>query len=78
MPNSRGARCTVRYTAAVSSSSLAGMQPTFRQVPPSLPFSMRAMLRPADAPYSAVAYPPGPPPMTTTSKVSAVGTTSSM
>ena len=34
---------TVRATDAVSSSSLAGMQPTFRQVPPSRPRSTRAM-----------------------------------
>ena len=37
-------------TDAVSSSSLAGMQPTFKQVPPILPFSMRAIESPADAP----------------------------
>ena len=49
------ASLTCRYVAAVSSSSLAGMQPTFRHVPPSLPFSIMAILRPADAPYSAVA-----------------------
>ena len=39
-----------RRTAAVSSSSLAGMQPTWRQVPPTLAFSMMAMSSPADAP----------------------------
>ena len=44
------ASSTARRTAAVSSSSLAGMQPTLRQVPPSLPFSIRAIDRPADAP----------------------------
>src|SRR3954454_24170366 len=43
------------------------MQPTCRQVPPTLLFSMMAMSRPADAPYSAAAYPPGPPPMMATS-----------
>ena len=41
---------TVRCTAAVSSSSLAGMQPTCRQVPPTLLRSISAMSRPAAAP----------------------------
>ncbi len=49
MPNS-AASLTVRNTAAVSSSSLAGMQPTCRQVPPTLSFSIMAMFSPADAP----------------------------
>jgi hypothetical protein len=41
---------TVRKTWAVSSSSLAGMQPRCRQVPPALSFSTIAIRRPADAP----------------------------
>ncbi|CAB4640978.1 unannotated protein [freshwater metagenome] len=65
-----------RRIDAVSRSSLAGMQPTLRQVPPMRFFSIRAMLSPADAPYSAAAYPPGPPPMMTTSKFSVIRTTS--
>ncbi len=41
---------TVRHTAAASSSSFAGMHPRFRQVPPTLSFSTRAMCNPAAAP----------------------------
>ena len=48
-PNSL-APATVRNTEAVSSSSLAGMQPRLRQVPPTRPFSTMAMRRPAAAP----------------------------
>jgi hypothetical protein len=44
------ASVTCTNVAAVSRSSLAGMHPTLRQVPPSFPFSIIAMLRPADAP----------------------------
>ena len=62
-PNSP-ALATVRYTEAASRSSLAGMQPTCRQVPPTLFFSTTPTSRPALAPYRAAAYPPGPPPMT--------------
>ena len=46
---------TVRTIAAVSSSSLAGMQPRCRQVPPILSNSTSPTSRPADAPYSAAA-----------------------
>ena len=46
---------TVRTIAAVSSSSLAGMQPRCRQVPPILSISTSATSSPADAPYSAAA-----------------------
>src|SRR5271157_6135953 len=55
------------------------MQPRCRQVPPTLSRSTMAIESPAAAPYSAVAYPPGPPPMTTTSNsgVSLVVTTTS-
>ena len=66
MPKS--AACSaVRSTSAVCSSALAGMQPRLRQVPPTLSRSTNATDRPADAPYSAAAYPPGPPPTTTRS-----------
>jgi hypothetical protein len=51
----------LRYT------SLAGIQPRCRQVPPMVSRSTIAILSPAEAPYSAAAYPPGPPPSTTTS-----------
>jgi hypothetical protein len=46
---------TVRYTAAVSSSSLAGMQPRCRHVPPTRSRSTMPIDRPAAAPYSAAA-----------------------
>ena len=50
------------------SSALLGMQPTLRQVPPRVArFSTQATLNPSWAPRSAHTYPPGPPPMTTTS-----------
>ena len=39
-----------RRTEAVSRSSLAGTHPTWRQVPPTLAFSMSAILSPAEAP----------------------------
>ena len=48
-PNSP-ARATVLKTEAVSSSSLAGMQPTCRQVPPTRSFSTRPTSSPAAAP----------------------------
>ena len=72
-----GARWIVRSTSAVCRSSLAGMQPRCRHVPPTRPSSTRATSRPAAAPYSAVAYPAGPPPRTTTSNCSARTATSS-
>ena len=46
----RSASPAVADIAAVSRSSLAGMHPTCRQVPPTLSFSIIAMCRPADAP----------------------------
>ncbi len=51
------------------------MHPRFRQVPPSASFSMRATCMPAEAAYSAAAYPPGPPPMTTRSNDSLTAAT---
>ena len=48
-PNSL-APATVRNTLAVSSNSLAGMQPRWRQVPPTLSFSTMATVSPAAAP----------------------------
>ena len=53
-PNS-AAWPTAWKTAAVSSSSLAGMQPTCRHVPPSLERSTRPTSSPALAAYSAEA-----------------------
>src|SRR4051794_21081226 len=52
------------------------MHPRTKHVPPNVSISTTAQLRPAEAPYSAAAYPPGPPPITTRSNCSAVGTTS--
>ena len=52
MPNS-AACSTWRCTAAVSRNALAGMHPRFKHVPPNASFSIIAILRPADAPYSA-------------------------
>src|SRR5690348_13819202 len=54
-------------SSAVCSSALVGTQPRCRQVPPSLSRSTRATLRPSWAARSAAAYPPLPPPRTTTS-----------
>ena len=45
-----------------------GMQPTFRQVPPSVAFfSTTATFMPSCAARTAQTYPPGPVPMTTRS-----------
>ena len=52
MPKS-AAWLAVRYTSAVCSSAFAGMQPRFRQVPPTLSRSTMAMLSPAEAPYGS-------------------------
>ena len=52
------------------------MQPRCRHVPPTRRSSTSATSRPAAAPYSAVAYPAGPPPRTTTSNCSARTATS--
>ena len=48
------------------SSAFEGMQPTFRQVPPSVPrFSTQAVFRPSCGAQIAMrTYPPGPPPIT--------------
>ena len=41
--------------------ALDGMQPTFKQVPPSAPrFSMHAVRKPSCAALMAATYPPGP------------------
>jgi len=57
-----------------SSNDFDGMQPTFRQVPPifclpleSSSYSMQATFIPSWADFIAATYPPGPPPITTTS-----------
>ena len=69
---------TVRNTWAVSRSSLAGMHPTFKQVPPRARYSISPMSSPIPAPYRAAAYPPGPPPITMTSWCASVALTSSV
>src|SRR5688572_20898757 len=48
-------------------SALDGMQPTFRQTPPTRSRSTRVTVRPAAAARRAAEYPPGPPPMTSRS-----------
>ncbi len=54
----------VSKISAVCSSTLVGMQPTCRQVPPRKgSFSTTAVLSPHCAPRIAVLYPPGPLPM---------------
>src|SRR5262245_45666333 len=51
--------------------ALEGMQPRMRHVPPSrLSFSMRTTSLPRSAARNAAAYPPTPPPITTTSAFS--------
>ncbi|OPZ82958.1 MAG: hypothetical protein BWY76_02511 [bacterium ADurb.Bin429] len=47
-PKSR-APFAFRYAAADASSALVGIQPTFRQVPPSGPFSISAVFSPCCA-----------------------------
>jgi len=49
---------------------LVGMQPRWRQVPPTFSFSMTATLSPSWAPRIAPTYPAEPPPMMATSNVS--------
>src|SRR5687768_10401448 len=44
-----------------------GMQPTFRQTPPTCSRSTRVTVRPAAAARRAAEYTPGPPPMTSRS-----------
>ncbi len=57
-------------SSVVSSSALAGMQPTFRQVPPrDAFFSMIAVRKPSWDARMAAVYPPGPAPITMTSNV---------
>src|SRR5690242_20108030 len=49
------------------------MQPILRQVPPKVPrLSMQALFSPSWPARMAALYPPGPPPMTTTSKLSLI------
>ena len=50
-------------------SALEGMQPQFRQTPPSDSFSTSAVFLPSWASRMAATYPPGPAPITTASKV---------
>src|ERR1043166_5959737 len=55
-------------SSLVCSNALEGMQPMLRQVPPKLPrLSTQALVRPSWPARIAALYPPGPPPMTTTS-----------
>ena len=59
--------CASVSTFATCSSALDGMQPTFRQTPPSVsPRSISATDSPRSAARNAAVYPPGPPPSTAT------------
>src|SRR5436305_10339009 len=59
--------------SAEESRALEGMHPTFRQVPPRCSFSISATEAPSWAARIAATYPPGPPPITTMSKLSGMG-----
>src|SRR5207249_3321413 len=72
MPNSWPRTATRWYSSDDSSSALVGMQPTWRQVPPSLSDSTRATLRPSWEARIAAGYPPMPPPRIATSKSAAI------
>ncbi len=57
---------TSESSSAECSIAFVGIQPTFRQVPPSLFFSISVTSPPSCAARIAATYPPGPPPMTAT------------
>ncbi len=62
----------ISSVCAEASSVLEGMHPQFRHVPPTRPFSISATDAPLCAQRIAAAYPPGPLPITTMSKRSAI------
>src|SRR5437867_1997769 len=64
------ARRTRSRNPELSSHALVGMQPRWRQVPPTLSRSMRAAVRPSCVARMAAVYPPFPPPTTTRSNSS--------
>ena len=67
MPNSSA--CSNRLTtSAFRIRALLGMQPQLRHTPPTSDLSTIAVLRSSWAALMAATYPPGPLPMTTTSK----------
>ena len=47
-----------------ASNALVGIQPTFKQVPPTFFFSITVTSPPSIAAFIAATYPPGPPPIT--------------
>ena len=55
-----------RISSALRKRHFVGMQPLFRQVPPSFSFSTSVTAAPSWAARIAATYPPGPPPMTKT------------
>ncbi len=68
IPRSAAPRMSsTRFAAAMS--AFDGMHPQFRQTPPSDSFSTSAVRLPSCASRMAATYPPGPPPITTASKV---------
>ena len=66
-PNSF-ARCIRWKISADRNIAFVGIQPQLRQIPPICSFSTIAVLRPNCALRMAATYPPGPAPITTTSK----------
>src|SRR3989304_6072089 len=71
MPNSLP-RLIRSRTSAFFSKALLGIQPRFRQAPPTLSFSIRATFIPNWAARMAATYPPGPAPTTQRSNSSLV------
>ena len=57
---------TVLKTSAEANKAFVGIQPTFKQVPPNLFFSITVTSAPSIAAFKAATYPPGPPPITAT------------
>ena len=57
---------TVLNTSLEANKALVGIQPTFKQVPPNLFFSITVTSAPSIAALKAATYPPGPPPITAT------------
>ncbi len=57
------ASLSVSITSAFLQNAFVGMQPSLRQVPPTLFSSKRVTVSPLAAARTAVSYPPGPAPM---------------
>ena len=52
-----------RYKSAVCNNVFVGIQPLFKQVPPSSDFSIKAVFNPCLAAKTAASYPAGPAPI---------------